>query len=736
MKTKRTERLNSIQSVCLVLQLFLGQTFVTGQLFDFSRSPCDSGCECFSWKSMTENISRSRFTVNCTGMKFGLFQGFAIPKYLPLNTTDLVVNDYHLGSVGLNSFDNNPAPVNPMLLTLVLSRCRITFLSRETFQANSLNSLKFVDLSYNHAELIQHGTFSHLPFLEYISLSNNFLQEVEQGAFRNLPRARMINLSYNAIQEIHPGTFDRVPQLKILDLSTNWLRNLPWENLNRLTSLQVLRLEGNLWNCSCDMLGIINLNRSLISGSKAVCRSPKFLNGILLKHLSLIDFSDCFTDEESSIHRKITMAVLFGTVSAVFLILRHRRAEAHHCIGQIEFSTRNVIGKAGCVHRGKLKDGREAAIKKYSRVKFNCKELEILLHVSMKGSPHPNVVQYLCVENDSRFTYLALELCHGNLITVLCDYSEEFAVYLEPRKCFSQIASGLNHLHGIGIQHRDIKPQNILWKRTGSDLRFVISDFDLGHISGDESLHKIRYGTLGWCAPELWNLEDRTDAVDIFSLGCVFYFILTRGARHPFGSVSDMKSCQRAIISQDYHYSLTGLQECYQESLQIAFLADDLLRRMIILNPIERIKASGVLVHPLLWNSKQMVTFFHDIGDCIEDDKDPNIVTFKELLERRAGTVFVRSWMDQLDLPVRSDLRGYNKQREKLCALLRVLRNKIEHFGKLGNELREIYLGSREGVVEYYVNRFPNLLSYTYRTLQSSGLEYQHGIIKTKSSLK
>ncbi|XP_068739385.1 serine/threonine-protein kinase/endoribonuclease ire-1-like [Montipora capricornis] len=626
MKTKRTERLNFIQSVCLVLQLFLGQTFVTGQLFDFRRSPCDSECECFSWKSMTENISTSRFTVNCTGMKFGLFQGFVIPKYLPLNTTDLVVNDYHLGSVGLNSFDNNPFPVNPMLLTLVLSRCLITFLSRETFQANSLNSLKFVDLSYNHAELIQQGTFSHLPFLEYISLSNNFLQEVQQGAFRNLPRARMINLSYNAIQEIHPGTFDRVPQLEILDLSVNGLSNLPWENLNRLTSLQVLRLEG------------------------------------------------------------------------------------------------------------KLKDGREAAIKKYSRVKFNGKELEILLHVSRKGSPHPNVVQYLCVENDSRFTYLALELCHGNLITVV--KSEEFAVYLEPRKCFSQIASGLNHLHGIGIQHRDIKPQNILWKRTGSDLRFVISDFDLGHISGDESLHKIRHGTLGWCAPELWNLEDRTDAVDIFSLGCVFYFILTRGTRHPFGSVSDMTSCQRAIISQDYHYSLTGLQECYQESLQIAFLAEDLLRRMIILNPIERIKASGVLVHPLLWNSKQMVTFFHDIGDCIEDDKDPNIVTFKELLERRAGTVFVGSWMDQLDPPVRSDLQGYYKQREKLCALLRVLRNKIDHFGKLGNELREIYLGSREGVVEYYVNRFPNLLSYTYRTLQSSGLEYQHGIIKTKSSLK
>lgn len=41
-----------------------------------------------------------------------------------------------------------------------------------------------------------------------------------------------------------------------------------------------------------------------------------------------------------------------------------------------------------------------------------------------------------------------------------------------------------------------------------------------------------------------------------------------------------------------------------------------------------------------------MVIFFYDIGDCIEDDKDLNIVIFKELLECRVGIVFVRFWMD------------------------------------------------------------------------------------------
>ena len=754
MKEQRIKRLISGHILCLVLWLFLGHTCAAGELLNLgvhssSSSPCDSECECFSWDSSDGSTSSERFTVNCTGMKPGLFQGVSVTKNLPLNTTDLVVKDYHLGTVGLNSFDNNLFPLNPRLLTLVLSSCDIDILSRETFRANSLLYLEILDLSYNHARLIQEGTFSHLSSLEVISLSNNFLEEVEQGAFRDLPKARMINLSHNALCEIYPGTFDRVSGLKILDLSANLLRNLPWKYISQLTSLQVLRLEGNVWKCSCGMKDIIYINQSLIAGSKAVCRFPTFLNGTPLEQLSSRDFSHCFSDEEFCIcfsrgQREIValFVAMLPFVAMPFVVmfrqmLRGDRRKMHQDIGQIEFNLRDVLGQRQRVYKGRLKDGREAAIKKYSEVNCKSKELKILLRMSKQGPPHANVVQYFCVEYKSNFAYLALELCDGNLMTALNDYSEQFAVYLKPRNCFSQIASGLNYLHGNGIQHRDIKPQNILWKKTDSDLRFLISDFDLGHITKDESLHKPRFGSLGWCAPELWNLRKRTYAVDIFSLGCVFYFVLTRGEGHPFGLVSDMEGCQRVIISQDYNFSLSGLQESYQGSLHMAALAEDLLQKMICFNPEERIKASELLNHPLMWNSKQMLTFFREIGRCIDGAHsiDKDIVTFKKMLENGAATVFVGSWMDKLDSPVRSDVQGYKKQREKLCGLLRVVRNKIEHFEKLGEELREFYLGSVEGVLQYYFIRFPKLLSFTYQTLQRSGLTYQNGLIKTSRPL-
>ena len=41
-------------------------------------------------------------------------------------------------------------------------------------------------------------------------------------------------------------------------------------------------------------------------------------------------------------------------------------------------------------------------------------------------------------------------------------------------------------------------------------------------------------GTVGWQAPELYSGGRISKAVDMFSLGCIFYFVLTKG-KHPFG---------------------------------------------------------------------------------------------------------------------------------------------------------------------------------------------------------
>ena len=106
------------------------------------------------------------------------------------------------------------------------------------------------------------------------------------------------------------------------------------------------------------------------------------------------------------------------------------------------------------------------------------------------------------------------------------------------------------------VIHRDIKPSNILitFPRRNQKPRCVIADFglsrqmEIGKSSISGTIIEIKYlltgylvtglyGTEGWAAPEVFSRDIRsvTCAVDIFSLGCVYYFCLS-GGKHPYGS--------------------------------------------------------------------------------------------------------------------------------------------------------------------------------------------------------
>ncbi|KAL2438985.1 Serine/threonine-protein kinase/endoribonuclease ireA [Exophiala dermatitidis] len=445
-------------------------------------------------------------------------------------------------------------------------------------------------------------------------------------------------------------------------------------------------------------------------------------------------------------------------------------------VGKLKIDTREekCLGRGSngtAVFPGSL-DGREVAVKRLIRTSNSLAAKEIKHLLSSDENPH--VIRYFGKEESQHFTYIALELFTTSLdqfierplqFPNLVKLPEGFDV----KDALRQITDGVQHLHSLKLVHRDIKPQNVLVKAVKSNrpanglpkLQFVISDFGLCKPleEGPESTfaptaNHTAAGTTGWRAPELLvhsrsavaassttssasrsttqssdgtvidppSGRRATKAIDIFSLGCVFYYVMTQG-RHPFDVGGS--SLGRDLNIKENKFSTADLRlHDYQ------YDADDLVMQMLKHDPKERPDTSQILRHPYFWDVADKLEFLCDVSDCYEREKnsiknifDENAIRTPAEKESLAELAALESLAPNVIGPSKDFLRALpksfvnemGKQRKytgsKMIDLLRVIRNKKNHFHDLPDDVKEQMLGgSPKGYYEFWAKRFPSLL--------------------------
>jgi eukaryotic-like serine/threonine-protein kinase len=225
------------------------------------------------------------------------------------------------------------------------------------------------------------------------------------------------------------------------------------------------------------------------------------------------------------------------------------RARSPEKIGRYQIIERVGRGGMGVVYRARDEAvGRDVALKVLTadvdddpdiRTRFY-REAEAAASLS-----HPNIITIFDVGEDGDRFFIVMELLRGATLKDFLKQNE--AVSLDRKlDLMIQLCAGLGAAHNASICHRDIKPGNIFVRADGL---LKILDFGVARLaSSNMTAAGFIVGTPDYMSPEQARGSDIDGRSDIFSLGGVFYFMLT--GRKPFPN-SDLPSLFRQIQSED-----------------------------------------------------------------------------------------------------------------------------------------------------------------------------------------
>ncbi|KAM9744438.1 serine/threonine-protein kinase Chk2 [Menidia menidia] len=223
-------------------------------------------------------------------------------------------------------------------------------------------------------------------------------------------------------------------------------------------------------------------------------------------------------------------------------------------------------------------------------------EIEILQRID-----HPCLIKTEDFYQTEDSYYIVLELMEGGELFQRVKSRQQLSEGVT-KLYFYQMLRAVQYLHRNGIIHRDLKPENVLLSSQDDVCLVKVTDFNQSRILEEAALMRTLCGTPSYLAPEVFSHASSSGyglAVDAWSLGVLLFVCLSGYA--PFHESFSQLSVTEQILRGEF----TMVPSRWR---RVSGPAKDLVRRLLVVDPAQRLSIDQALQHRWLQDPEMQQT--------------------------------------------------------------------------------------------------------------------------------
>lgn len=237
-------------------------------------------------------------------------------------------------------------------------------------------------------------------------------------------------------------------------------------------------------------------------------------------------------------------------------------------------------------------NGDRVAVKKIEKSKMilpiAVEDVKREVRILQELTGHENVVHFYNAFEDDSYVYIVMELCEGGeLLDRILSKKDSRYTEKDAAVIVRQMLKVAAECHLHGLVHRDMKPENFLFKSTKEDSPLKATDFGLSDFIRPDKKFQDIVGSAYYVAPEVLKRKSGPES-DVWSIGVITYILLC--GRRPFWDRTEDGIFKEVLKNKpDFRRKPWPT---------ISNSAKDFVKKLLVKEPRARLTAAQALSHP------------------------------------------------------------------------------------------------------------------------------------------